>query len=413
MHKPWPSKAVAMMVLAGAAVLLTACGGGSASGGKKGQKKDEGPIPVDVATVQQQDVPVYLEGLGTVQAFNTATIRAQVSGRLVAVPFKEGDEIKAGDVIARIDPRTYQATLDQALAKLAQDQATLHSAQLDLKRYQDLVPQGYVSQQQVDQQKATVEQTQALIKADQAAIESDRVQLSYCTITAPFDGIAGIRQVDIGNLVSSSDASGIVTLTQIKPIAINFTLPEQALSQIHAVDVKAMTVLAIDRNNQQELAHGELMAVDNQIDQTTGTIKLKARFSNEEQRLWPGQFINVRLLVRTADNALTIPAQAVQMGPQGSFVYVVDDQHKAQVRAVTPGQIEGGIVLIDKGLKAGETVVVDGQSRLTPGAAIQVGDGSAVNNDAKDAAAASGKPPSAAGRDAKPSGDAAPSGAKP
>jgi multidrug efflux system membrane fusion protein len=334
-----------------------------------------GAVPVTVTEAAWQDVPIYLNGLGTVQAFNTATLRAQVSGRLIAVPFKEGDEVQAGAVLALVDPRTYQATLDQAIAKKAQDEAQLAAARLDLKRYQDLLPQGYVTQQQVDQQRAVVEQDAALIQSDTAAIESARVQLSFCTITAPFAGVVGLRQVDVGNLVSASDQTGIVVLTQIKPIAITFTLPEQDFGELRAAEAKAggdpLPVLAVSRDNQTVLAHGHLLALDNQIDQTTGTIKLKASFDNADKALWPGQFVNVRLLLRTERQALTVPTVAVQLGPEGSYVYVVDQNQTAQMRPVEVTRSEGGLALIAKGLTVGERVVVDGQSRLQPGSKVQ------------------------------------------
>ena len=339
--------------------------------GKKGMLAADGPIPVTVTAAAKQDVPIYLNGLGTVVAFNTATLRAQVSGKLIAVPFKEGDDVKAGQVLAKVDPRTYQATLDQAIAKKAQDLATLATAKLDLKRYQDLLPDGYVSGQQVDTQKALVVQDQALLQSDDAAIESARVTLSYCTIIAPFDGVVGLRQVDVGNLVSSSDATGVLVLTQIKPIVVTFTLPEQSLAQIRKADAQPLQVLAVSRDNQTPLATGELSAFDNQIDQTTGTIKLKATFANQDKTLWPGQFVNARLLLHIQKDAITVPSQAVQLGPNGSFVYVVNGTQAVEMKAVTPGATEAGLTVISQGLGGGEKVVVDGQSRLQPDSKVE------------------------------------------
>lgn len=368
-------KRFAVVLCAAAALALGCARSGARTSAKNQSSAGQGAIPVTVAAAVRQDVPIYLDGLGTVQAFNTATLRAQVSGRLIAVPFKEGDEVEAGAVLARVDPRTYQAALDQAIAKKAQDEAQLAAARLDLKRYQDLVPEGYVTQQQVDQQRAVVEQDAALIQSDAAAIESARVQLSYCTITAPFAGVVGLRQVDVGNLVSASDQTGIVVLTQIKPIAVTFTLPEQHFGEIRgaagAAGRDSLPVLAMSRDNQTVLARGRLLAMDNQIDQTTGTIKLKASFDNVEKTLWPGQFVNVRLLVRTERDALTVPAVAVQLGPSGSYVYVVDRQQTAQMRPVQVARREGPVALIAQGLEAGEPVVVDGQSRLQPGSKVQ------------------------------------------
>jgi multidrug efflux system membrane fusion protein len=341
--------------------------------GKKGRFGDDGaPIPVTVAPATRQDVPVYLNGLGQVLAFNTATILAQVSGQLVSVPFKEGDEVDKGSLLAQVDPRPFQATLDQALAKKAQDTATLASARLDLKRYQDLLPGGYVSGQQVDQQKAAVDSDAALVQADEASIESARVQLSFTSIRAPFAGVAGIRQVDVGNLVASGSSTGIVVLTQIKPISVTFTLPEQSLPQIRASDTQPLTVLAVTRDNQTELAHGKLTAFDSQIDATTGTIKLKASFDNLDKKLWPGQFVNARLLVRTEHGALTVPAPAVQLGPNGSYVYKVQDDQTVQMVPVTVGQSEANVATITQGLSENDKVVVDGQSRLQPGSKVTV-----------------------------------------
>jgi multidrug efflux system membrane fusion protein len=350
--------------------------GGPGGDGKKRGDGANAPIPVTVTEVAKQDMPIYLDGLGAVQAFNTATILAQASGQLIAVPFKEGDDVHAGDLIAQVDPRTYQATLDQAIAKKAQDEAQLASARLDLKRYETLAPSGYIDIQQVDQQRALVDQDAALVQADAAAIESDRVTLSYTSIRAPFAGVLGIRTVDVGNLVSSSNQTGIVTITQIKPIATTFTLPEQSLAQIRDAGGGPLTVVARDRDNQKELARGTLMAFDNQIDQTTGTIKLKASFANDDRKLWPGQFVNVRLLVRTQRDALTVPSQAVQLGPNGSFVYVVNDgpnnEHTVSMASVTTAQSESGSTVLTSGIKEGDKIVVDGQSRLQPGSKVIV-----------------------------------------
>lgn len=359
-----------------ASLALCACGAKKKTDKDKDALDSNAPVPVSVADVKQQDVPIYLDGLGTVQAFNSATIRAQVSGQLMAVPFKEGDEVKAGSVIARVDPRSFQAQLDEALAKKGQDEASLGSAQLDMKRYMDLLPDGYVSGQQVDQQRATVKQLEAQVTSDEAAIENARVSLSFCTITAPFDGVLGIRQVDVGNLVSAADATGIAVMTQIRPIAVTFTLPEQVLQSIQAAgaaqsaSVGALTAIALSRDNQAELARGRVMAIDNQIDQTTGTIKLKASFSNQSRSLWPGEFVNMRLLVSTRHDGLVVPSVAVQRGPEGAFVYLTKDNQTVQMRAVKVAQTEDGLSLIDAGLQAGDRVVTDGQYRLQEGSKI-------------------------------------------
>lgn len=362
------------MVLLGSACRKTE------SDGKAGPSARGDGVPVTVSAVSRQDVPVYLDGLGTVQAFNTVTVRAQVGGQLVKVPFKEGDEVKAGDLLAEVDPRTYQATLDQALAKKAQDEASLTSARLDLKRFQDLLPEGYVTSQQVDQQKALVAQDEAAVKGDDAAIENDRVQLSYTTIKAPIAGVLGIRQVDVGNLVTANDTTGIVVVTQIRPISVVFTLPEQALTAIRQADTQALAVIAVNRDNQSEVARGSLSAFDNQIDVSTGTIKLKASFPNDDRQLWPGQFINVRLLVSTRHGGMTIPAQAVQRGPAGSFVYVARPDQTVEMRPVKVAQTEDGLALVDEGLQADERVVVDGQYRLEPGSKIKPSDAPSLAN---------------------------------
>jgi multidrug efflux system membrane fusion protein len=387
-------KATALVIAtATAGLLLAACSRPApGSAGSKDAGGDDAPIPVTVVRVASQDVPIYFNGLGSVQAVNTATILAQVSGQLMAVPFKEGDEVQAGDLLAQVDPRAYQATLDQAIAKKAQDEATLAGDRLDLKRYQSLLPGGYVNGQQVDQEVALVKSAEALVKADDAAIEGDRVQLSYCTIRAPFAGVVGIRQVDVGNLVSATNQTGIVVLTQIKPITVTFTLPEQSLAQIRAADTQPLTVVAVNRDNQTELARGQLVAFDNQIDQSTGTIKIKASFANADKALWPGQFVNARLLVRTQHDALTVPSQAIQLGPNGSFVYLIDAQHKAHIQYVTTGAAEGGVTVIADGLSAGQAVVVDGQSRLQSGSTVQ----------ATESAAASPSPAAAAAESAAP-----------
>ena len=400
---------VASVVAAGflAACSNSATDSSSTKGaGKKGKLGESGPIPVTVSAVARQDIPVYLNGLGSVVAFNTATILAQVSGQLVAVPFKEGDEVEKGALLAQVDPRPFQATLDQAIAKKAQDAAALVSAKLDLKRYQDLLPDGYVSGQQVDQQKATVDSDAALVQADQASIESARVQVSFTRITAPFTGVVGIRQVDVGNLVSASGATGIAVLTQIKPIAVTFTLPEQSLPQIRSADAQPLTVVAVTRDNQTELARGKLTAFDSQIDTSTGTIKIKATFDNLDKKLWPGQFVNARLLVRTVHDGLTVPAPAVQLGPNGSYVYKVQADDTVQMQAVTVGQTEGNLAMITAGLTEGDKVVVDGQSRLQPGSKVQISaPGADAGSGSSSGAASSGGPGQPAGRDAAQGAD--------
>lgn len=367
---------------AGSAQATTAAHTGKRSHG------ENGPVPVTVAAAHPQDMPVYLDGLGTVQAFNTATVRAQVGGQLISVPFKEGGKVKKGDLLAKIDPRSFQATLDQALAKLAQDQAQLKSVQMDLARYQKLAPQGYVSGQQLDQQQQLVDQDAAVVKADRAAVESDRIQLSYTDIRAPISGRLGIRQVDVGNLVSASDTTGIVTITQTQPISVVFTLPEQALAQLRAAGGEPLPVTALNRNNSTAIANGQLTVINNQIDQSTGTIELKATFLNKNEALWPGQFVNVQLLASTLHNALVVPTAAVQRGPNGAYVYVVNNK-TAELKPITTGQSQGDYTQVLKGLKVGDQAVVDGAYLLKPGAEVRIEPTAPPAANASTAAAAS------------------------
>lgn len=339
-----------------------------------------GRIPVVPATVTQEDVPIYLDGLGTVQAFNSVLVRARVEGELTKVAFIEGQDVKEGDLLAQIDPRGYEAQLAQAVAKKAQDDAQLGNARRELARYSELRKNNYATQQQIDQYQAQVDQLAATIKGDQAAIDSAQLMLGYTTITAPIAGRVGIRQVDQGNIIRASDSHGLVTITQMKPISIVFTLPEQTLTQI--IDASAgreLEVVALDRDNATELARGALAVIDNQIDQTTGTVKLKATFANEQLRLWPGKFVNVRLLLTTRKNGIVVPAQVVQRGPKGAFAFVITNESKVELRPIKVAQIEGGTALIDEGLAPGERVVADGQSRLQPGSQVVVrGDGAAA-----------------------------------
>ena len=331
------------------------------------------PVPVVEGVVTMRKVPIYLDGLGTVQAFNTVTVRARVDGQLLKVAFTEGQDIKAGDVLAQLDPAPYQATLDQALAKKAQDEAQLGNARVDLSRYADLLKTDSITQQIYDTQKALLSQLEAAVKADQAAIESARVNLDYTTIRSPIDGRAGIRQVDAGNILHATDGNGIVVLTQLRPISVLFTLPEQSLPKLQAFEnpEKPFIVLAVSRDDSNVLAEGTLAVIDNQIDTTTGTIKLKATFANENLRLWPGQFVNTRLLLTTRDDAPVVPASVVQRGPEGAFAFVIEPDQTVTMRSVKVAQIESGFALIDAGLKPGERVVVDGQYKLQPGSHVK------------------------------------------
>lgn len=331
-----------------------------------------GDIAVIEGRVQQKDVPIYLDGLGTVQAFNTVTVHVRVDGQLQKVAFVEGQDVRAGDLLAQIDPDPFRAALEQAEAKKNQDQAQLANAQLDLQRDAELVAQKIATQQTYDTQKALVDQLVATVKADQAAIDSTKVQLNYTTVVSPIDGRTGIRQVDIGNIVHAADANGLVVIAQLKPISLVFTLPEQTLGQIQKEAAPGdITILAVDRDNSTVLGEGKLAVIDNQIDTTTGTIRLKATFPNDDLRLWPGQFVNARLLLNVRKGGLVVPASVVQRGPEGSYAFVIKPDQTVEVRPVKVAQIEKGEALIDDGLKPNERVVVDGQYKLQVGSHVK------------------------------------------
>ena len=343
-------------------------------------------VPVVAEAVKVGDVPIYLRGLGTVVAYNTVTVRTQVQGQITKIAFTEGDTVHAGDLLAQIDPRPYQAQLDQAIGNLDRDQALHANAQANLGRDTPLLAKGWVTPQAVDLDKANVGQYAGAIKADEGAIENARVQLDFSRITSPIDGVVGIRQIDIGNIVHPTDANGIVVVTEVRPISVIFTLPEADLPEIQARSATdKLTVLAYSQDNRAELDSGTLLLVDNEINQPTGTLQLKATFQNQRGRLWPGQLVNVRLLLQTRHDGLTVPAPAVQRGPNGSYVYVVKPDDTVENRSVTVGQIGNKHALIDAGVKPGEEVVVDGQSKLQPGSRVALLQGQA----AKEAVSAS------------------------
>jgi multidrug efflux system membrane fusion protein len=330
-------------------------------------------VPVVVAAAGQRDVPIYYDALGTVSALNTVAIRAQVNGQIVSVDFRQGQEVRQGDVLARIDPAPLQAMLDQAVAKKNQDEAQLSSAEKDLVRFKTLVLKNAETQQNVDTQQAKVDQFKAMIAADQAAIEAAQTQLNYATITAPIDGVVGFRQVDIGNIIHTTDTNPLTMLTQIKPSVVIFTLPQGNLGPVREAMLKgAVGVLAFDQDNTKQLASGRLLLIDNQIDQTTSTIRLKAEFPNEDERLWPGEFVHIHILVATRKDAVVVPPVALQRGPDGVYVWVVKPDDTAEQRPVTAQMVDENTVVVGQGLAAGERVVVDGASRLDAGMHVVV-----------------------------------------
>jgi multidrug efflux system membrane fusion protein len=331
-------------------------------------------VPVLTARATVADVPEYVDGIGTVQPLATVNIKPMVDGPLVSVRFHEGQDVRAGDVLAQIDPRTYQATYDQAVAKKAQDEASLHNAQLDLVRYEKLAKTQYTTAQQADTQRSTVQQDEAIIREDQAQIDSARTNLGYTTITAPVTGRTGIRQVDAGNIVHSSDTTPITVVTTLQPIDVVFTLPQQTLPQVaEAMASGHPAVEALPQNGDasQVLDRGVVKVLDNEVDQTTGTIKLKAEFPNPGHKLWPGAFVNVRLQLHLDRGVTVVPIAAVQRGPDGAFVYVLDGTDHAHRRLVQIPHQDETLAEIASGLGVGDTVVTDGASRLTDGAKVE------------------------------------------
>ena len=365
--------------------------GAPAGGGRHGGRFGATLAPVQAATATSEAVPRYLSGLGTITAANTVTVRSRVDGQLMAIHFQEGQQVKAGDLLAEIDPSQFKVALAQAQGQLAKDKATLANARRDLARYQQLVKTNLVSRQELDTQQSLVSETEGTIKADEASVASAQLQLNWSRITAPIDGRVGLKQVDIGNQISSGDTTGIVVLTQTHPIDLVFTLPENDIATVVAAQ-KAGTTLAVeawDRTNKKKLSDGTLLSLDNQIDVTTGTIKLKARFNNQDDALFPNQFVNARMLVYNQQNAVVIPTAALQMGNDGHFVWVLNSENKVSKHTVVPGIQDSLKVVIDAGLSAGDRVVTDGIDRLTEGAKVEV-------VTAHDATAASTEKPAAA-----------------
>jgi multidrug efflux system membrane fusion protein len=349
------------------------------------EKVDAAPsppaVPIVAGTVAQHDVPIYLTGVGTVIAYNTDVVRAQIQGQIISINFTEGQTVHAGDLLAQIDPRPYQALIDQYTSNLERDQAQFKNAQANLTRYTTLGQKGWATPQLLETQQAQVGELQAAIKADQALIDAAKVQFSYTRLTSPIDGVAGIRQIDVGNIISPSNTNGLVVVTQLHPISLIFTLPETNLPQIQQQQQNTKTplaVLAYNQDNTIQLDQGVLGLVNNEILQTTGSIQLKANFDNKANRLWPGELVNARLLVETRHNGLTVPASVVQQGSKGPYAYVVNPDNTVAIRSIKVAQIADGQALIDSGLQANEQVVVDGQYKLQPGTHVTILQGQAA-----------------------------------
>jgi multidrug efflux system membrane fusion protein len=396
-------KSVLAVLIIGAVTAATVyfTQGGDQSPRGRRWARSEGPVPVVAAQAKLADVPVWLEGVGSAKARNLVTVRPQVDGKIMSIDFKEGQEVKKGDLLAQIDPVTYKAQLDQAIAKKALDEVQLANAKRDLERYTSLSA-NVIAAKTVDTQRALVAQLEAQIKSDDAAIENTRAILSYASVEAPISGRTGMRMVDIGNLVRAGDA-GIVVITEVQPISVLFTLPQQDLPDINrAVAQRALKVEAMETDSQNVLDTGQLEVIDNQVDQTTGTIRLKADFPNKDLQLWPGQFVNVRMLLNTLEQVVVIPTSAVQRGPEGTFVYVVGADNKASVRPIAVGQQDEKLAVISKGVAPTDMVVTTGFARLKDGAAVTV----SPPADAKPAAGSDGATPQA-NAGATPAGDTA------
>jgi multidrug efflux system membrane fusion protein len=348
-------------------------------GPKKPVRAQKSPVAVTVATASYQNVPVAISAIGAVQAWQSDLIRAQVSGKLLSVPAPEGSFVKAGQLLAQIDPAPFQAALLQAQGALARDQALLANARLDLQRYQALAKTNSISGQQVDTQAALVKQDEGVVMIDQGQVAAAQVNLNYCKILAPVAGRVGVRLTDAGNLVSSADTTGILVVNQLSPIAVTFTVPEGDFQRLAAMSEgfrKRLKTQAYSQESGALLDTGELTVADNRVDPSTGTVQLKARFTNSGQKLWPGQFINVRLTLQTLEHAVTVPAAAVNEGANGAFVYVVGPNRKVQARPVSVQATQDQIAVIQKGVQIGDTVVTDGQVSLTPGSTVAIRNGS-------------------------------------
>ncbi len=368
------ARAVISLTIAAIALLAQGCSGGD-SKPQKANAASERVVSVAVAQVQRQDVPVYLAGLGAVTAFYTANIKSRVDGQIMKVNFQEGQIVHEGDLLIEIDARPYQVQLEQMEAQLFKDQASLRDARLNYDRYVALIPSGSIAQQQVDTQKSMVDQLDGQVRTDQAQIDNAKLQIIYCHITAPFTGRVGLRQVDPGNIVHAADTNPMLILTQLQPIAVIFTLPEEQLPIVaRRMKEGTLEVDAFSRDDQTRLGTGKLQTIDNQIDPTTGTAKLKAVFDNKDNELWPNQFVNAKLLLETRKNSTVVPTAAILRGPQGTFVYAVNSDKTVEDRLVTVSLTQGDTTIVTSGLNAGDTVVTDGQDKLQRGYPIQFRD---------------------------------------
>jgi membrane fusion protein, multidrug efflux system len=356
------------------------------------------PVPVIAATVEKQSFPIVLIGIGNVAALNSATVRSMVTEPIISIDFKDGEYVKKGQVLAQLDPSTYQAQLDQAQANFDRDAAHLQNGRINLGRYEPLAKEGYATQQELAGQQSRIAQEESVIKSDQAAIEYAKTQLSYTKLVAPFDGVAGIRLLDVGNIIHSSSSRGsptepnaLVVINQVQPISVMFTLAAADIPEVQQALTKGQVkAVALSVDGKTELDTGTLAAIDNQANATSGTITLKAIFPNTGRKLWPGMFLNVQVVTQVQDDGLTVPLDAIQQGPQGQYVFVVDSDHKVAMQSVSVRETLNGTALIDKGLRAGENVVVRGQYRLTPGAMVSLAN-------ADDAAAVPNPTPASAG----------------
>ena len=381
MQKRSPHTLAVRMLVCLCLLLLTGCGNTSANskqkgggaGGKGGRGGGPFVIPVAVAKVEVRDLPVVLNGLGSVEAYNTVAVKSRIDGQLVRVDFREGQEVKQGDLLAQIDPRPYEVQLSQAEATLFKDQAALRDARLNLERFQQLYKDGVIARQQLDTQGSLEAQLDGAVRADQAQVDNVKLNLAYTRITAPVSGRIGLRQIDVGNMVHASDSNGLLIITQLQPIAVIFSLPQDNLPAVSQhMRAGRLPVEAFSRDDQKRIASGTLTTIDNQIDTTTGTGKLKAVFENRDLSLWPNQFVNVHLQLEVRKNNIVVPAAAIQRGPQGAYVFTVKPDKTAEMHPVTVAFTEGNFSAVSKGVGPGDLVVTDGQDKLQPGTHVEI-----------------------------------------